>query len=104
MSDTPETKPQDNNAASSFKHPMMAEMDGEPTAEKNSHKKLTLWQIILQAVSLLWALQDMKKFAEASDQMERSMLPVILAGVFSMAMFIGLCVFASQMVLRSVGQ
>lgn len=84
--------------ASAFKHPMMAETE-ENRQELGEKKKLTKWGVVKQALSLLWALQDMKKFKQATDQFEESMAPVILAGIISMILFMSICITAANLSL-----
>ncbi len=89
--------------ASAFKHPLMAAAESDPTAADKYQQKLTAWEIVKQAFALLAQIQNMKKFGEAADQMERSMAPVILAGIISMILFISLCMTGAYLALRASG-
>lgn len=92
---------QEANKASVFKHPDMAQYSSDPKSEQV--KDLSKWEMVKQGVSLLWALGNMKKFNEAADQMERSMVPVIIAGVVSMILFFSIAFGASQLLLKLSG-
>ena len=92
-----------HDKASAFKHPSMADAVADPTAADQQQKKLTKWEIVKQAFSLLAQIQSMKKFGEAADQMERSMAPVILAGIMSMIIFFSLCMAGAHLALRASG-
>ena len=97
MSDSNEQESK-KTKASVFKHPMMAETE-ENQRSFGEKKKLTKWGIVRQAFSLLWALQDMKKFKQATDQFEENMAPVILAGIVSMILFMSICITAANLAL-----
>ena len=74
-------------------------------AETNKKAKpsLTKWQIFKQALSLLSQIQNMKKFAEAADQLEHNMAPVIVAGILAMVIFISLCALGVYLSLSAAG-
>ncbi|NRB42151.1 MAG: hypothetical protein HRU20_27390 [Pseudomonadales bacterium] len=74
--------------------------------EKPHHdnsKKMNLWDMVRQAFSLLAQIQTMKNFSEATEQLEHNMLPLILAGIMAIFIFIGICFTAVFLVLNSAG-
>jgi hypothetical protein len=102
MTNSSDNQTSNSNKASVFKHPMMAETE-ENQQELGPKKKLSKWGVVKQAFSLLWALQDMKKFKQATDQFEENMAPVILAGIISMILFMSICITAANLALYFAG-
>lgn len=94
-----ETKPDQNSgdSASAFKHPLMAEMQ---TDEKEVEKKLTKGEMVREAFSLIFALQGMKKFQRAADQLENKPIRIVIAGFLSIALFMGFCYTAANLALH----
>lgn len=84
--------------------------ENQSTFDKNTpdislqpHKTMSKWEVIKQAFSLLGQIQNMKKFAEAAEQMEQSIAPVILAGILTMIIFISLCMTGVFLALKASG-
>ena len=64
---------------------------------------MRIWDIVKQAFSLLFQIQNMEKFSQATEQMEENMLPIIMAGILAIVIFISLCIAAVYLVLSSAG-
>ncbi|CAA0121348.1 Uncharacterised protein [BD1-7 clade bacterium] len=84
--------------ASAFKHPKMAEMQ---TEDKDLDRKLTKGEMIREAFSLIFALQGMEKFQRAADQLENKPFRIVIAGVISIALFMGFCFTAANLALKA---
>ncbi|CAA0099313.1 Uncharacterised protein [BD1-7 clade bacterium] len=82
--------------ASAFKHPKMAEMQ---TDDKDLNRKLSKGEMIREAFSLIFALQGMEKFQRAADQLEKKPFRIVIAGVISIALFMGFCFTAANLAL-----
>ncbi|CAA0120801.1 Uncharacterised protein [BD1-7 clade bacterium] len=84
--------------ASAFKHPLMAEMETETT---DLDRKLTKLEMVGEAFSLIFALQGMKKFQRAADQLEHKPMRIVIAGVISIMLFMGFCYSAANLALAA---
>ena len=100
MTSVSENKPQ-HKPASVFKHPDMVDDENTPPRE---HKTLTKWEIIKQAFSLLFALQDMKKFRRATDQIEDNISIIFITGIITMILFMTICIAAVNLALSFHGK
>ncbi|CAA0119625.1 hypothetical protein [Zhongshania aliphaticivorans] len=64
------------------------------------NKPLGFFEILGQAFSLMFALQNKKGRKRLMDLAEERPLPLILAGVMAMVIFFSLCFVSSQLVLK----
>ena len=83
-----------NNQVYSWSHTM-------PDSAPPPNKKMGLWAMLCQAFSLLAQIQNMKHFSEAADQLEKNMLPVIIAGIIAIILFLIICLGAAHLALYS---
>ena len=84
--------------ASAFKHPVMADLE---TTEADVEKRLGKSEMVREAFSLIFALQGMKKFQRAADQLENKPIRIVLAGFIAIAVFIAFCLTAANLALQS---
>ncbi len=66
----------------------------------DENKSLSFFEILGQAFSLMFALQNKKGRKRLMDLAEERPLPLILAGVMAMVIFFSLCFVSSQLVLK----
>lgn len=68
----------------------------------DDNKRLSFFEVVGQAFSLIFALQNKSGRKRLMDLAESNPLPVLLSGVTAMAIFFLFCFIASQIVIKLV--
>lgn len=73
-----------------------------PKNKISEQKPLSFFEIVGQALSLMFALQNKEGRKRMMDLAEDNPLPIILSGVLAMSIFFTTCFLSSQIVLHIV--
>ncbi len=69
----------------------------EQKDEQHEEKPLGFWEIILQGVALIFAVQNNKGRKRLMELAETNPLPVVIAGLVSTVLFFSFCFLTSQL-------
>jgi len=68
----------------------------------SENRRLSFFEVVAQAFSLIFALQNKSGRKRLMDLAETNPLPVLISGITAMAIFFLFCFIASQIVLNLV--